>query len=140
MNKKRIIHFCAEVETKLDEHLFAKKPEEENTDSVGATKTVAGAVTTGAAAGGAYAGHRAIMRNYGGAASGSAAQAYKNAGRNAVRTVTEPVTSAVARGTKSYTTARNISGLSPVAAGARAVKKAVNPLVAKLRGVAAKMA
>jgi len=140
MNKNRIIQFCANVETTLDEHLFAKTPEEEQSDSAGVPKTVAGAVATGAAVTGAAAGHSAIMRNYGGNASGSVGQAYRNAGRNAVQSVKAPVTAAIARGSKGYTAAREISGLNPIAAGARGLKKAANPLLAKLRGIASKMA
>ncbi len=90
------------------------------------------------------------MANYGGNDGAGVLGAYKTAGRNVARSVTDAGTSAagavgtaaagtVDRAARGYTAARDIAGMSPLAAGLRGARKAVNPALGRLRGLLAKV-
>ncbi len=124
MKNTQLIQRLAELEAKvLDPVLFGPgwSNDKDEDDGVGhrVGNFIKGTATAGGI-GGAYLGHRSVMRNYGGA-EGGAVEAYRNAGRNVARSA-EDIGGRALAGAKT-------AGKDALASG----RKFVSPLLQRLR-------
>lgn len=140
MKKSSIIQFCSKLEDTLDECLFRTAEEDEKKGSVAGD--VAKGTATVAAGGAGYLAHRKIMKDYGGSASGSVREAYRNAGRAAVeqaKTSGRAAVDQVKQQARVTGDAALKAGGAYAKRGLAAARKSIDPTLAKLRGALSRL-